>query len=573
MKKFLFLSMISACICINETDAVTESQNTQDVGLASRGIPSADAQDVNDALETQPGPFAIQPLRVDPTNAVESQTIDNITIISVDLNHANNPANLPNRLKAAKSINLVIKSKIERLSSELFEQFLGKDNVAMLKSKVQSISIPNSVTEIADNCFKGWKNLSTVSFGSSSTLVRVGKEAFARTSIHEIRIPDCVEEICDSCFDECKSLSRVTFGPSSSLKRIGARAFAATSIREIHIPDSVEELWESCFWRCESLSRATFGKKSSLKLIGKKAFSCSGLQEIHIPDSVEELGDACFSWGEIDWPLQSWGPLSRVTFGEASSLKIIGEEAFRQSSITAICIPDGVKELGERCFQFCKSLSRVTFGEASSLKRIGASAFAATTALRGIHIPDGVEELGEGCFSSCRSLSRVTFEEASSLKIIGEEAFYGSGIHAIHIPDSVEEICDRCFYHCKLLSRVTFGEAPSLKLIGKQAFCESFLSEIHLPNSLRKIYDNAFAKTSLSNVNVGESTIWSVNSLTHRADCGYKHAIVWTLKSTDEGNRWVTTNITDDRLKKFPIPPQIMQLVDQTHNENPVKRQ
>ena len=132
MKKFLFLSMISACICINETDAMTESQNTQDVSLASRGIPSADAQDVNDAPETQPGPFAIQPLRVAHTNAVESQPIDNITLISVDLNHANNPANLPNRLKAAKSINLVIEPGIEKLSPELFEQFLGTDNVAVL---------------------------------------------------------------------------------------------------------------------------------------------------------------------------------------------------------------------------------------------------------------------------------------------------------------------------------------------------------------------------------------------------------------------------------------------------------
>ena len=208
MKKILILSVISACICINETDAMTELQNTQDVSLASRGIPAADAQDVNDALETQPGPFATQsppvgPLRVAHTNAVESQPIDErtrneITPIYVDLSNTNNTAYLTDMLGKDTSIHLVIKSKIERLSSELFEQFLGKDNVAMLKSKVQSISIPNSVTEIADNCFKEWKNLSTVSFGSSSSLRRLGKEAFAGTSLREIHIPDSAEEICDA---------------------------------------------------------------------------------------------------------------------------------------------------------------------------------------------------------------------------------------------------------------------------------------------------------------------------------------------------------------------------------------
>ena len=127
MKKILILSMLSACICINETDAMTELQ--QDVSQASRGIPTAKTQDINNALETQPGPFAIQPLRVAHTNAVESQPIDNITTISVNLNHANNIADLPNRLKDAASINLVIEPGIEKLSPELFEQFLGKNKV------------------------------------------------------------------------------------------------------------------------------------------------------------------------------------------------------------------------------------------------------------------------------------------------------------------------------------------------------------------------------------------------------------------------------------------------------------
>ena len=90
------------------------------------------------------------------------------------------------------------------------------------------------------------------------------------------------------------------------------------------IPDGVEELCDSCFYKCESLSRVTFGEPSSLKLIGKEAFCGGGVSEIHIPDGVEELCDLCFSWCES---------LFRVTFGESSSLKLIGTGAFYKSGV------------------------------------------------------------------------------------------------------------------------------------------------------------------------------------------------------------------------------------------------
>ena len=41
-------------------------------------------------------------------------------------------------------------------------------------------------------------------------------------------------------------------------------------LAEVVVPDSVEELCEWCFFWCSSLSRVTFGESSSLKLIGKR---------------------------------------------------------------------------------------------------------------------------------------------------------------------------------------------------------------------------------------------------------------------------------------------------------------
>ena len=43
-----------------------------------------------------------------------------------------------------------------------------------------------------------------------------------------VSVPDSVRELCDGCFKECESLRRVTFGPSSSLERIGFHALPRT---------------------------------------------------------------------------------------------------------------------------------------------------------------------------------------------------------------------------------------------------------------------------------------------------------------------------------------------------------
>ena len=158
-------------------------------------------------------------------------------------------------------------------------------------------------------------------------------------------------------------------------------------------------------------------------------------------------------------------------------------------SVQLMSITDSVEELCESCFSECKSLSRVTFGESSSLKLIGKRAFY-RSGLVEIHIPDGVEELCESCFCDCKSLSRVTFGELSSLKLIGTWAFRWSGLVEIHIPDSVEELCNCCFSECKSLSRVTFGESSSLKLIGNEPFYRSGVVEIHIPERMKKLLRN-----------------------------------------------------------------------------------
>ena len=120
-----------------------------------------------------------------------------------------------------------------------------------------------------------------------------------------------------------------------------------------------------------------------------------------------------------------------------------------------VLIPKCVEEISEVYFSGFGLLSRVTFGESSSLKLIGNNA-SCRSSVREIRCPDSLEALCEGCFSKCRNLSHATFDESSSLKVIGNGAFQKSGMREIHLPGSLEALCDECFCECRNLSRVTF---------------------------------------------------------------------------------------------------------------------
>lgn len=70
------------------------------------------------------------------------------------------------------------------------------------------------------------------------------------------------------------------------LKRIGVEVFHGCNLSEIDLPDAVDEIGDKCFCECRRLSRVRFGELSSLKSIGIEVFPASHLEEIVIPESL-----------------------------------------------------------------------------------------------------------------------------------------------------------------------------------------------------------------------------------------------------------------------------------------------
>ena len=121
------------------------------------------------------------------------------------------------------------------------------------------------------------------------------------------------------------------------------------------------------------------------------------------------------------------GSLENIIIPEGTF--IIGVYAFSGSKIKSVKFPKSLKHLHDGAFEGCGRLTRVDFSLSAELLSIGANAFS-NTGLLELIIPDGVEEIGYGAFSVCRSLMRAyvpsgvksmdwnIFEGCSSLKTI-----------------------------------------------------------------------------------------------------------------------------------------------------------
>ncbi len=211
-----------------------------------------------------------------------------------------------------------------------------KTRLVLYVGNEKEVTIPNTVTTIGDNAFRGCTNLTSVT------------------------IPNSVTTIGEAAFSDCSNLTSVTI--PSSVTTIGSNAFQyCGKLREITIPNSVTEIGSFAFYMCSNLTSVTI--PSSVTTIGPRAFTyCSNLTSVDIPNSVTS----------------------------------IEESAFFSSGLTSVTIPALVTTIGDNAFAFCSNLTSVTIP--ASVTTIGGNAFAYCPKLTSVDIPNSVTSIEESAF-------------------------------------------------------------------------------------------------------------------------------------------------------------------------------
>ena len=98
----------------------------------------------------------------------------------------------------------------------------------------------------------------------------------------------------------------------------------------------------------------------------------------------------------------------------------IGAQAFINTDIQSVVIPEGVKVIGEAAFYGCGNLDVITLPK--SLKKIEAGAFVYCYSLQTINLNEGLQSIGDYAFQNT-GIQSITIP--STLKTIGQTIFYG----------------------------------------------------------------------------------------------------------------------------------------------------
>ncbi|MCR4758813.1 MAG: leucine-rich repeat domain-containing protein, partial [Oscillospiraceae bacterium] len=260
------------------------------------------------------------------------------------------------------------------------------------------------------------------------------------------------------------------------------------------------------------------------------------IESVVVTEGVTSIGERAFAWNYN---------LKEVTLPD--SVTTIKRMAFRDTSITELHLPAGLRKLESGCFCSCQNLTELVlpdkldtigwyaFAECEHLKRItfpqsittiSAEAFSDTAWIQAereknplvtvnhflidgenasgkVKIPDGVTEICDRSFANNEGITSVTLPD--SVKRIGEEAFCGcSNLTDVTLPKGLTGISDGTFSYCRCLTDITLPD--TITKIGENAFADCLsLENLTLPKGVTEIGSGAFQACGLESVSIPES--------------------------------------------------------------------
>ena len=382
-------------------------------------------------------------------------------------------------------------------------------------SKLESITIPNSVTSIGEFAFAGCDNLTSITIPEG--VRSIGWSALEGTSYYNdesnwengvlyigdylikgnsdnlsssYTIKQGTKLIADQAFEGCKKLKSVTI--PNSVKSIGRNAFrGCSSLTSITIPESVTSIRFGAFWKCKSLSRA---------IIPNDTISIEPAFNDHTKIIFTNPNIAAF---EVD------GIYYKCLAGRSNEVEVTYRGAWPDSysdeyagnivipsKVTYEGIQYAVTSIGDYAFDGCTKLTFVLLP--SSVVRIGVNAFNKTALYNNkSNWKDGALYVGD-CLIAVKPNKKVSaYVIDFGTRIIAGGAFRGNKyLRIVSIPSSITSIGRAAFQYCSNLTSVVIPDGVTS--IEALTFDDCFkLTSIKIPSGVTTIGSGSFWQTLL----------------------------------------------------------------------------
>lgn len=337
-------------------------------------------------------------------------------------------------------------------------------------------------------------------------VTRIGEKAFKDASgLSSISIPASVKTIGKDAFKDCSGLTKVIFASVNDLCAITfANPYAnplsntyaqlyknsEEALATIEIGQNVSRINAYAFYGIKNITAVYIS--GNVTSIGNEAFNkCSGFDKVFYADMIHltTMSYESSSSNPIVYAKEVWLNNDESQLTEVTISNDVNPYAFRgfKNLAKVTFAGDNVKNIGIDAFYDCKNLSEINFP--SSLKTIGSNAFH-NTKLSSIYIPENIISIANEAFTGCTSLENVIIE--ASLTVLPSRMFDGcTNLKKVTLPKATTTIGNKTFKNCSSLTNLPEGE--NLVKFDENAFegCSGF-TELTLPKTIQTIGNNAF---------------------------------------------------------------------------------
>ena len=324
--------------------------------------------------------------------------------------------------------------------------YIGDQVFFETSPKMESITIPASVTHIGKKSFALNEDSIPVIIPEDSRLQVIGDQAFANNSaITELNLPDTLTTIGSQAFSKCTSLTSITI-PAS-------------------VTDIQTDTFDGYYNADNGEENVAFAEGSIFKLQDGVLYDTENLirvldwrENVAVPDGIKYIGADAFNAYDPKDDTNS-NVLKSITLPD--SLVSIGKSAFQScKALESITIPKNVTEIGSGAFSGCSSLATVDI-QAPLTELTGSDGgptgiFNGCSALSNLTLPKSITVIGDRTFSGCTSLAEFDF---SNITKIGTEAFKKTGLTSFIGADNLTELGENVFQECSNLKTVIIPDA------------------------------------------------------------------------------------------------------------------